>query len=50
MRYSEIGKRIGAILKDLRKERGLKQKDIADKLEITDKAYSTYETGYSLPP
>ena len=38
MRYSDIGKQIGEVLRDLRKERGLKQKDIADKLEITDKA------------
>lgn len=50
MRYSERAKKIGRTLKELRNKQGLKQADMAQMLDITDKAYSSYETGYTLPP
>lgn len=36
-------------LKELRKERGLRQKDIADLLSITQMSYSYYERGLREP-
>ena len=50
MRYSDRAKKIGETLKELRNKQGLKQKEMAAILNITDKAYSSYETGYTLPP
>ena len=50
MRYSDRAKKIGETLKELRNKQGLKQKEMASILNITDKAYSSYETGYTLPP
>lgn len=47
---SEIdNERFGAFLVRLRKEKGLTQKDLADKLYISDKAVSKWERGLSLP-
>ena len=46
----EIDKaRFGAIIAAARKERGMTQKDLAQKLFISDKAVSKWETGVSLP-
>lgn len=50
MRKSERAVKIGKILKELRNKQDLKQADMANMLGITDKAYSAYETGYTLPP
>lgn len=38
-----------AALKRIRKERGLKQKDVADKLGIHCKSYARYECGARKP-
>lgn len=46
----EIDKvRFGEIIAAARKERGMTQKDLAQKLFISDKAVSKWETGVSLP-
>lgn len=37
------------VLKELRKEKGITQKEIADKLNITDRTYGHYETGKREP-
>lgn len=50
MRYSNYQRKLGTALKELRKAQGLKQREIADMLNITDKAYSQYETGFTFPP
>ena len=42
-------KKIGLFIASLRKEIGLTQKDLADKLFITDRAVSKWERGLSLP-
>ena len=39
----------GAFVAQLRKERGLTQKELADKLSVTDKAVSKWETGKGFP-
>lgn len=39
----------GCFIAQLRKELGLTQKDLAEKLEVTDKAISRWETGKGLP-
>ncbi|MCQ2486085.1 MAG: helix-turn-helix domain-containing protein [Clostridia bacterium] len=39
----------GRFISALRKEKGLKQKELADKLHVTDKAVSKWETGRSAP-
>lgn len=39
----------GAFVAQLRKERGLTQKELADKLNVTDKAISKWETGKGFP-
>ena len=39
----------GAFVAQLRKERGLTQKELADKLNVTDKAVSKWETGKGFP-
>ena len=46
----EIDKeRFGAFLSQLRKERGMTQKELAEKLFVSDKAVSKWERGLSLP-
>lgn len=46
----EINKReFGAFVAELRKEQGMTQKDLAEKLFISDKAISKWETGVSIP-
>ena len=39
----------GAFVAQLRKERGMTQKELADKLNVTDKAVSKWETGKGFP-
>lgn len=39
----------GAFVAQLRKEQGLNQKELADKLNVTDKAVSKWETGKGFP-
>lgn len=39
----------GCFIAQLRKELGLTQKELAEKLEVTDKAISRWETGEGLP-
>ena len=41
--------KIGQFIAELRKEKGLTQKKLAEQLNITDKAVSKWECGYSLP-
>ncbi len=41
--------RFGTFISQLRKEQGLTQKELADKLNITDKAVSKWETGKGFP-
>ena len=36
---------IGALISKLRKEKGMTQQELADKLKITDKAVSKWERG-----
>lgn len=46
----EINKKaFGTFVAELRKEKGLKQKELAAKLLISDKAVSKWETGLSMP-
>ena len=40
---------IGKFIADCRKEKGLTQAQLAEKLNITDKAVSKWETGKSMP-
>lgn len=42
-------KEFGTFVAELRKEKGLKQKELAAKLLISDKAVSKWETGLSMP-
>lgn len=42
-------KKTGEFISSLRKELGFSQKDLAEKLNITDKAVSKWETGRSVP-
>ena len=39
--------KMGVLIRDSRKEKGLTQKDIAEKLGITDRAVSKWERGVS---
>ena len=41
--------KFGNFIKDLRKEKGLTQKELGAKLNITDKAISKWERGLSFP-
>lgn len=41
--------KFGAFVAELRKEKGITQKELADKLCISDKAISKWETGNSIP-
>ena len=43
------GKEMGALLARLRKERNMTQRELAEKLNITDKAVSKWERGLSCP-
>ena len=46
----EIDKeKFGAFVSGLRKEKGLMQKDLAEKLYVSDKAVSKWERGLSIP-
>ncbi|MBE6800391.1 MAG: helix-turn-helix transcriptional regulator [Ruminococcaceae bacterium] len=40
---------IGKFISELRKEKALTQKELAEKLNVTDKAVSKWETGRSAP-
>ena len=42
-------KKTGKFISDLRKERGLTQKELADQVGVTDKAVSRWETGRGFP-
>lgn len=42
-------KEFGAFVSSLRKEKGLTQKELAQRLFLSDKAVSKWETGYSIP-
>lgn len=44
--YIKVGKK----MKDLRKERGIPQKEMAKKLGLAVSTYSNYENGYREPP
>ncbi len=44
-----MGNITGKRMKELRSERGLKQKDVARALGISPKAFTHYETGRSIP-
>lgn len=41
--------KIGAFIADMRKSRGMSQRQLADEIGVTDKAVSKWETGKSLP-
>ena len=41
--------RLGEILAELREDKGLKQKQLADELHISSSSISAFETGYRLP-
>lgn len=41
--------KIGRLIKELRKEKGLTQAQLAERLNITDRAVSKWETGKSMP-
>lgn len=41
--------KIGAFIKELRKEQGLTQKELAEALSITDRAVSKWERGLNAP-
>lgn len=47
--YEIDNKKFGAFLAQLRKEKGMTQKELAEKLYVSDKAVSKWERGLSLP-
>ena len=47
--YEIDNQKFGAFLCALRKEHGMTQKDLAEKLFVSDKAVSKWERGLSLP-
>lgn len=47
--YQLDKKRFGAFLSQLRREKGLTQKELADQLYISNQAVSKWETGVSIP-
>ena len=40
---------MGEIISNLRREKGMTQKDLADRMGVTDKAVSKWETGQGFP-
>lgn len=38
-------KKVGSFIAEVRKEKGMTQKELADVLHVTDKAVSRWETG-----
>ena len=42
-------KRIGSFLRELRKERGITQEDLAEKLNVSSRTISRWETGSNMP-
>ena len=40
-------KKVGSFIAEVRKEKGMTQKELADVLHVTDKAVSRWETGVS---
>lgn len=47
--YEIDKKKFGALVSELRKEKGYTQKELAEKLFLSDKAISQWETGVSIP-
>lgn len=47
--YEIDREKFGEFLAELRKEKGIKQKELAEKLYVSDKAVSKWETGHSIP-
>ena len=47
--YKIDNEKFGAFLSRLRKEKGMTQKELAEKLYVSDKAVSKWERGLSLP-
>ena len=41
--------KIGKFISELRKEKGLTQKELADKIGVTDRAISKWENGRGMP-
>ena len=41
--------KIGKFLKELRKEKGLTQEQLAEKLNVSNRSISRYETGNNMP-
>lgn len=42
-------KRIGSFLKELRKEKGITQEQVAEKLNVSARTVSRWETGRNMP-
>ena len=42
-------KKFGTFVADVRKQKGMTQADLADKLQVTDKAISRWERGLGFP-
>lgn len=42
-------KKVGEILKELRKEKGVTQAEVADKIGVSVAAYNMYEAGIRIP-
>ncbi len=42
-------KRIGSFLKELRKEKGITQEQVAEKLNVSARTVSRWETGRNVP-
>ncbi|MED9904921.1 MAG: helix-turn-helix domain-containing protein [Lachnospiraceae bacterium] len=42
-------KKVGSFIAEVRKEKGMTQKELADVLHVTDKAVSRWETGKGIP-
>lgn len=47
--YQIDNERFGQFLSDLRKEKSMTQKELADKLFVSDKTVSKWERGNSMP-